>query len=94
MGSMEETQHPQVYRKSAVHWFLGLGNRVLRWGESLWFPTIHEEARPEGAERGFRASQSGRSGTVDPDLSRTHFRGGVPCSLQSELQESGGGGGR
>lgn len=24
---------------------------VSRWGESLWFPTIHEDARPEGTDR-------------------------------------------
>ena len=26
--------------------------RLSRWGESLWFPTIHEDARPEGVDDG------------------------------------------
>eukprot|EP00435_Cladocopium_sp_Y103_P071811 s226_g38.t1 len=29
--------------------FEALLRKLLRWGESLWFPTIHEDARPEGS---------------------------------------------
>lgn len=34
------------FKKYASSWTAP--HQIARWGESLWFPTIHEDARPEG----------------------------------------------